>query len=422
MHKWFTLSLLYFLASFSYGQTVPFQDLNFEENIQSVRLFPMSQEFAAQMNSPIIELNSNIPLKLSFDDLAYDPDRYSVRIVHCRFDWTPSDLKDNEFLRDYNEFNILDYEYSINTRIPYIHYNFTLPRVTKSGNYAVVVYRGRDKSKVVLTRRFMVFQNSLQVAAKIVPPSQTENRRQVQQLNVNINYKSRELFDPKNMVKVVIRQNQRWDNAKVLGNATMIRDDSKMIEYQLFDGSNAFWGGNEFRYMDLRFVRTRGVNIHKVKMEDDVVYAEGILHAKRPLTAYSQYLDVNGQYAVMNLERQNHELESEYILTTVNLNAEGVNAQPYVIGALTQWGQNPDAKMVLDKKTNIYQATLLLKQGWYDFQFAFKTADGWDMNPMEGSYFETENEYEVLVYYSDMASRYDELIGYANLNPNKRRL
>jgi hypothetical protein len=422
MHKWFTLSLLYFLASFSYGQTVPFQDLNFEENIQSVRLFPMSQEFAAQMNSPIIELNSNIPLKLSFDDLAYDPDRYSVRIVHCRFDWTPSDLKDNEFLRDYNEFNILDYEYSINTRIPYIHYNFTLPRVTKSGNYAVVVYRGRDKSKVVLTRRFMVFQNSLQVAAKIVPPSQTENRRQVQQLNVNINYKSRELFDPKNMVKVVIRQNQRWDNAKVLGNATMIRDDSKMIEYQLFDGSNAFWGGNEFRYMDLRFVRTRGVNIHKVKMEDDVVYAEGILHAKRPLTAYSQYLDVNGQYAVMNLERQNHELESEYILTTVNLNAEGVNAQPYVIGALTQWGKNPDAKMVLDKKTNIYQATLLLKQGWYDFQFAFKTADGWDMNPMEGSYFETENEYEVLVYYSDMASRYDELIGYANLNPNKRRL
>jgi hypothetical protein len=422
MHKWLTLSLLCFLASYSYGQIVPYQDLNFEENIQAVRLFPMSQEFAAQMNSPIVELNSNIPLKLSFDDLAYDPDRYSVRIVHCRFDWTPSDLKDNEFLRDYNEFNILDYEYSINTRIPYIHYNFTIPRVTKSGNYAVVVYRGRDKSKVVLTRRFMVFQNSLQVAARIVPPSQTENRRQVQQLNVNINFKSRELFDPKNMVKVVIRQNQRWDNAKVLGNATMIRDDSKMIEYQLFDGSNAFWGGNEFRFMDLRFVRTRGVNIHRVKMEDDVVYAEGILHAKRPLTAYSEYLDVNGQYAVMNLERQNHELESEYILTTVNLNAEGVNAQPYVIGALTQWGQNPDAKMVLDKKTNTYQATLLLKQGWYDFQFAYKTADGWDMNPLEGSYFETENEYEVFVYYSDMASRYDELIGYANLNPNKRRL
>lgn len=422
MQKWLLLSLVYCLAYSSYGQTVPFQDLNFEENIQSVRLFPMSQEFAAQMNSPIIELNSNIPLKLSFDDLAYDPDRYSVRIVHCRFDWTPSDLKDNEFLRDYNEFNILEYEYSINTRIPYIHYNFTLPRVTKSGNYAVVVYRGRDKSKVVLTRRFMVFQNSLQVAAKIVPPSQTENRRQVQQLNVNINYKGRELFDPKNMVKVVIRQNQRWDNAKVLGNATMIRDDSKMIEYQLFDGSNAFWGGNEFRFMDLRFVRTRGVNIHKVKMEEDVVYAEGILHAKRPLTAYSQYLDVNGQYAIMNLERQNHELESEYILTTVNLNAEGVNGQPFIIGALTQWGQNPDAKMVLDKKTNTYQATLLLKQGWYDFQFAYKSAEGWDMNPLEGSYFETENEYEVLVYYSDMGSRYDELIGYANLNPNKRRL
>jgi hypothetical protein len=404
------------------AQRTVYQDRVFEENIQSVRLFPSSREFAAQMNTPIVELNSNIPMQLMFDDLAYDPDQYSFKIIHCNFDWTPSDLKDNEFLRDYNEFNILNYEYSINTRIPYIHYNFTLPRVTKSGNYAVVVYRGRDKSKVVLTRRYMVFQNTLQVAASIVPPSQTENRRQVQQINLNINYKARELFDPKNMVKVLIRQNQRWDNVRLLSNATMIREDSKMIEYQLFDGSNVFLGGNEFRFMDLRFVRTRGVNIQAVEMQEDVVYAEGIIHNRRPITAYSQYLDVNGQYAVMNLERQNHELESEYILTTVNLNAEGITAQPYVIGALTQWGQNKDAKMELNKKTNTYQATLLLKQGWYDFQFAYKTPEGWEMNSIEGSYFETENEYEVLIYYRDMGSRYDELIGYANLNPNKRRL
>jgi hypothetical protein len=208
----------------------------------------------------------------------------------------------------------------------------------------------------------------------------------------------------------------------LLGNPTMIREDSKMIEYQLFDGSNVFWGGNEFRFVDLRFVRAKGMNISWVRMEDDIVYAEAVVDKPRPQGVYSEYLDMNGQFAIMNLERQNHERESEYMLVTFNLAAENLKQTPYIIGAFTQWGNEPSAKMELNKKTNTYQATLLLKQGWYDYQYAFKTEEGWDMSSFEGNYFETENEYEVFVYYRDMASRYDELISYLNLNPNKRRL
>ncbi|WP_373521508.1 type IX secretion system plug protein domain-containing protein [Aquiflexum sp.] len=413
------LTLLTF--SFSVSAQKVYEDRVFEENIQSVRLFPRSGEFAAQMNSPVIELNSGV-LNLTFDDLAYDPDMYSVKVVHCNFDWTPSDLKEPEYLNEYNEFNILDYNYSIDTRVPYIHYNFVTPRVTKSGNYVLIVYRGRDQNKVVLTKRFMVFEKIANMAARVVPPSQTENRRQVQQININLNYKARELFDPKNNLRVMIRQNQRWDNSRVLGNPTMIREDTKMLEYQLFDGSNVFWGGNEFRFVDLRFVRAKGMNIAWVRMEDDIVYAEAVVDKPRPQGVYSEYLDMNGQFAIMNLERQNHERESEYMLVTFNLAADNLKQTPYIIGAFTQWGNEPSSKMVLDKKTNTYQATLLLKQGWYDYQYAFKTDDGWDMSAFEGNYFETENEYEVFVYYRDMASRYDELISYLNLNPNKRRL
>lgn len=399
-----------------------YTDRVFEENILSVRLHPNTGDFAAQMNSPILDLAGGVSLMLSFDDLAYDPDMFSAKIIHCNADWTPSELKDPEYLNEYNEFNILDYDYSINTRIPYIHYNFVLPRVSKSGNYAVVVYRGRDQNQVVLTRRFMVYQNAINLAARVVTPSQTEVRRQVQQINLNLNYKGRDLFDPRSNLKVVIRQNQRWDNQKILTRPTMIREDSKMIEYNLIDGSNTFWGGNEFRFVDLRFVRARGINVKAVRMEEDVVYAEAGMDQARPEGVYSQYLDVNGQYAIMNLERQNHELESEYMVMTFNLEAEGMKGTPYIIGALTQWGESPDAKMTLNKKTGAFETTLILKQGWYDYQYAYKTNEGWDTLPLEGSFFETENEYEVLVYYRDMGSRYDELIGYFNLNPNKRRL
>ncbi|AFL84957.1 hypothetical protein Belba_2397 [Belliella baltica DSM 15883] len=413
---------LFTIFSISVNAQQALVDKVYEENIQSVRLFPKTQEFSSQMTSPVISLQAASPLLLSFDDIAYDPDMYSAKIIHCNMDWTPSDLKENDYLDQFNEFNVNDYNYSIDTRVPYIHFNFILPKVTKTGNYVIQVYRNRDQKQTILTKRFMVFDNSMQVGARIVPPSQTEFRRKQQQLNLNINYKAREVLDPRNSIKVIIRQNQRWDNVKYDLTPTMVREDLKTMEYQLFDGSNAFFAGNEFRFVDLRYVRARGNNVAKVEMKEDVVFAETLVEKARPSAAYSQYLDMNGQYAIFNFERQNYDLEGEYILTTFNLSAEGINETPYLIGALTNWENHPDSKMTLNTKTNTYESTLLLKQGWYDYQFAYLTPNGWNMSPLEGDHFETENEYEVLVYFRDVGSRYDELVGYININPNKRRL
>ncbi|WP_332912833.1 hypothetical protein [Algoriphagus boritolerans] len=64
----------------------------------------------------------------------------------------------------------------------------------------------------------------------------------------------------------------------------------------------------------------------------------------------------------------------------------------------------------------------MTKQGWYDYQFGFPTANGYESDPIEGSFFETENEYEVLVYYRALGSRYDQLVGYVYLHPNRRRI
>ena len=77
--------------------------------------------------------------------------------------------------------------------------------------------------------------------------------------------------------------------------------------------------------------------------------------------------------------------------------------------------------MKWDASRNVYVSELLLKQGWYDFQFAEKKADEMDSLPIEGSHFQTENEYEVFVYYRNLGSRYDQLAGYSFIQPNKRR-
>ncbi len=416
-----------FIASFclvwfrGFTQSV-LEDGVMEENIQTIRIYPKTTDFQSQMEPPVIQLHSAERLTLEFDDIAYEPDRYSAAIIHCNADWTPSGLKPADYLSQYNEFNVDEYEYSVNTRIPFIHFSLQIPPVTKSGNYVIKVYRGRQQDEVILMRRFMVYENQVKLGATVVPPSKTGDRKTSQQINFNINYADRELVDPINSVKVVIRQNQRWDNAVSGLKPSFIRGDRSVLEYQLFDGSNTFSAGNEFRFVDLRYTRTRGQNVASVKIEEDAVFAETTLDQPRSGQAYLEYLDLNGQYGIFTHDKVNNDLESEYVLVTFNFKSKLLPQPPYVLGALSNWGKNPASQMIYDDKMKGYKTTLLLKQGWYDYQYGLKTPGGYLTESIEGEHFQTENEYEIFVYYRAMGSRYDELVGYTLLNPNKRRL
>ena len=419
--KWIVLGLI-LGPSVSFAQVL--EDRIFVDHIQSARLFPQGPGVDSQLDAPVVSLSDARQLVLVFDDLAYDPELYTAKLVHCDVDWKKSALKDNDFSTSFNEFNVQDYAYSVNTRIPYIHYTFSLPRVTKSGNYILKVYKNRNENDVVLTRRFMVYEESAVVGASIVPPNQTEDRRELQQINTVVNYSNLDAVDPSTQFKVVIRQNQRWDNSKFLSKPTFLNQSSKIMRFEPFEGESTFKAGNEFRFIDLRFIRATGVNVGSVKVEETIILAEALLDNPRPGGAYSQYLDLNGQYLVLTNDRPggNPEVESEYLYTTFFLKADpGQSIR--MLGSLTGWGKLPESKLVYDSKLNLYTTSLLLKQGWYDYQYAEEVSLGnFESDSFEGSHFQTENEYEVLVYYRALGSRYDQLVGYAFIQPNRRRL
>ena len=423
MYKFIGLSILVFLLpKFAFTQIL--EDEVFVDHIQSVRLYPMGSTIESMLDAPVISLSDSKSLILLFDDLAYDPELYSAKLVHCDADWKKSGLKDNDFSLGFNEYTIQEYDYSVNTRIPYIHYSFVLPKVTKSGNYILKVYKNRNENDLILSKRFMVFETGASVGASVVPPVQTEDRGSLQQINAIINYSGIEVVDPGSQIKVMIRQNQRWDNAKFLSKPTFLNQSSKLIRYESLEGENSFRAGNEFRFIDLRFIRATGVNVASIKVDETLVSAEALLDNPRSKGAYSQYLDLNGQYVVLTNDRPggNPEVESEYVYTTFYLKSDaGKNIK--LLGALSGWGKIPESKLVFDSRTNLYTTSLLLKQGWYDYQFANELSPGvFDTEPFEGSFFQTENEYEVLVYFRGLGSRYDQLVGYVYLHPNRRRL
>ena len=69
--------------------------------------------------------------------------------------------------------------------------------------------------------------------------------------------------------------------------------------------------------------------------------------------------------------------------------------------------------MEYDYGTNSYQATVMLKMGYYSYQYLVLDDDGFThVMPTEGSYFQTENQYQALVYYREPGGRTDLLLGY----------
>lgn len=392
-------------------------DYVYEANIKTVRLFraendPSSQQF------PAVARIGQTNLILEFDDLHTERDNYYFRIIHCNQNWTKSSLMDLDFLTDYNEFPINNFEFSLDTWIPYVHYWAQMPLVKLPGNYMVVVYRGSDKEDIILSKRFMVYDPRVVFLRDGGIMSSGVSAVRNQQINFTLNYKNIELINPIETVNVTVRQNQRWDNLVQEVKPAFVRENAQELEYRFFDEKNMFKGGNEFRFFDLRSLNYPGRNVAYMDKNRSpwVAYIEK--DKNRSDEAYSQYPDYNGNYLIDNYDYRRVNA-ANYVNVAFTLSSPPVDGEVYVTGAFTQWNQGRENKMQYDSVKREYTASALLKQGWYDYQYVVKskTLPPWHF---EGTHFQTENLYEVFVYYRSFQPLADLLIGYQVFSENQR--
>lgn len=393
------------------------RDKSYESNIRTVLLNPATNTPQSTLLPAVARINEN-NLVLAFDDLSTQRDNYYAKIIHCNFDWSKSSLLDLDFMKEFNEFPINNFEFSADSQLPFVHYWLTLPQLKIPGNYVVMVYRGGNKEDIVLTRRFM-----------IIDPRVTFKRQQNllgpgaaaalnQQINFTINYRNVEIINPMENVKVVIRQNQRWDNLSSDLKPSFIREIENELEYRFFDDTKMFKGGNEFRFFDLRSINNPGRNVASV---DRTVRPPEVFIEKdksRQREAYSQYPDMNGGFVLDNFDYRDASF-ANYAYVNFRLQSRPVTGNVYVTGAFHQWNLDEENRMQYDSARQEYGARILLKQGWYDYQYLVRSA----ADPpylFEGSHFQTENSYEIFVYYMPFQPRADLLIGYLKLDMNPR--
>ncbi len=391
-----------------------YQDAVYEENIKTVMVHPPGTGVRDNLMPAVAPLSAQ-NLILEFDDIQESRNNYYVRFIHCNADWTKSMLLDLDFMTQYNEFNVTDYQFSNNTFLPFVHYRFGVPRVKLPGNYLLMVYRDSDKSDIILTSRIMIYDNQVSLVPNSNLIGNSALNSNNQQINFTVDYGDMQVFNAMDNFKVTIRQNQRWDNARYNVKPSFIRDDIGELEYRFFDQDKQWLAGNEFRWVDFRSLNSPGRNTQRIDKSVKPYVLKVADDKSREGQAYSQYVDLDGNYAIENLDYMEPALSCQYIFVDFTLRADPLkDGDVYVVGKYNNFVRNEENKMKWNKATSTYETTIVLKQGWYDYTY-YVDSPTLPATYFEGSHYQTENFYDVFIYYKSLTPMADLLLGYFSL-------
>lgn len=348
-----------------------------------------------------------------FDDLNLENTNYILRIIHCQSDWRPSPLNEIEYLADFNDLPIRNPETSMGTKIPYKQYKISLPKLKLSGNYIAMVYANRNKRDTLITKRFSIYQNEINIGSKISFAKSNPLRSTHQFIDLNLGYPSTYLINSDENLKIEVRKNNQSKNVLAKIPKPMVQAIERKLTYPFYDQENAIPGGNEFRLIDLRSTQQRLNFVGQINTLDR--YSEISIMPEQAQGNYSyvQRPDFNGAFVIANYENPNNLLQADYVWCTFILKSRKFEDEKiYVNGAFNSYELNQLNQLQYDKVKGAYLGKLLLKQGIYNYQF---TSNNPQNNNLEGNHAETENYYEILVYFKKPGERFDSLIGYQKI-------
>lgn len=393
-----------------------FENAIYQPSIKTVLLHPSGNE----LGLPMMKLSLNDTLLLSFDDLSREPRNYYFTLIHCNADWSPSDLMQNEYLEGFFEEPITDYSFSFNTIQAYTHYKTTIPssqlRPILSGNYLLIVYPEGQKEYPILSKRLMVINKKVNISATVKRATDLEQRNFQHEIDFSIRHAGYNIDNPFSDIKTVISQNGRWDNAITDLQAVFVKNQEIIYD---FEEENCFDGGNEYRFFDiqsLRFLSERLINIsyqndtNKVMLRSD--YA-------RPFKRYSNFVqDINGRCLVRVQEGNDNAIEADYALVKFTLPYDHniTHGELYVFGQISDYGFPESHKMIFNFEQKQYERSIYLKQGYYNYEYVLKKNDGKTINRfIEGTHYQTVNDYYIYIYHRQSGELYDQLIGVEKL-------
>ena len=394
MHQKLTWILLFF---FIYANA---------QSIKSIQLRPLQEN----NYSAIVPLGT--VLELSFDDLEADSKDYQYKIEHMTSDWKSSRLLSSQYIDGFDQNTIINVNNSFNTLQNYTHYSVKIPnintKITKSGNYLLSVLDEYDE--IVFTRRFVLYERTTTIGVSVIRSRITKTVNQQQTVQFSLNHPRLQINNPGQEIKVVILKNNNW-NEIITGLQPQFYKKGQLL-YNYTNKTN-FWGGNEYLNFDNKVIRNKSLHINRI--EKKKVYNHYLYPFEvDKFREYKYNPDINGQFVIRTLEADDVNTEGDYAMMHFSLLVDKPikEKEIYVYGAFNGFRLLAENQMFFDEKSGMYKVNFLLKQGFYNYNFATVNVDGkLDLSELNGTFYETENQYTVLVYYKRFGDFYERVIG-----------
>ena len=368
------------------------------------------------LSLPIINLNSEEQLKLSFDDLNYESSVLYVTIEHYDAMWNKSNLMQSEYINGFTSDEIINYQFSFNTLQNYVHYEYLFPsenlKPLLSGNYKFKVYDLNGDT--LFNKRFMVLENKINIDLNIKKATLSSDRKIKHELDFTLNHQNINIVDPFSQIKVIVKQNNKEDNAITNLKPLYIRNNTLIYDY---NEENTFFGNNEFRHFDIKSLRYYSERIKNIVYDSTNYKVDLFAESKRAYDNYSIEPDLNGKFYIKSQEARNSKIESEYVYVNFKLKSNFIDeGDVYIIGEFSNWEKNNEFKLEFDSINNTYKKSIYLKQGYYNYHYAINdtSLNYLDVASIEGTHYQTRNSYEIYVYFNDTNDRYQKLIGFTN--------
>ena len=389
------------------------------ENIRTVKIHKMNEP----LSPPVIRLNSGEKVLLSFDDMEGGTKTFSYKLIHCNAGWQPSDLFESDYISGQFTSEIYTSQSSFNTLMQYTHYELNIPnenmKPTCSGNYILLVYANHNPADTVLTRKFRISEKRLGIKGETEAINRMSRNKPNQELNLTLQTGNIQLNDPYNNLKIAVQQN--YHNEKLFENLNPSSMNGRRIAYQL-NKELVFMGGNEFQHFNTKTTDYAGENIKKIDFVRNNFHFQLNTNEDKTFQQYKIKKDLNGRFQIDSENSNDPDIEADYVYVYFTLKDATSPAEGnfYVTGAFNNWKCEPENRMTFNSEKNVFEKRLLLKQGYYDYKYVFKSGEEFKPFYISGNHHQTENDYLVYIYYSDYSEGYDRLIGHTLINSSER--
>jgi hypothetical protein len=215
-------------------------------------------------------------------------------------------------------------------------------------------------------------------------------------------------------------QNRRSETTVVNTQPASIRGNS-LVYNDVY--TNDFPGLNEFMHFDTRSLKLNSDRVQHIYRDTANTV---ILLPDPPFDPrhYTFFYDNDGKFFPGNQDGSDPRIDADYAHTyfTLATPLSDLDGTAYIVGQFNSYKLDDNSKMYYEPADRHFHIQLLLKQGVYDYQYVWvpKGSNKADDAALTGSHYETENEYQLLVYYHPAGARWTELVGYRTISTAKQ--